>query len=338
MPGEIEGAAPDPELDKAPAPETPAEAPAEQPEEKPAAPEKQETALDAVRRALNDSREKAEREAEPKPDETEKEPEQNDDTGNQADKADILTNEEFQKLPPRVRKRLGKLAADVRTERAAREALEPRAKFYDDVNNFVHSNNLTQEQFDQGLKIIALINRDPKAAYEALKPIYGNLQRHMGEILPPDLQEQVDDGRVTPELAAQLVIERSQRELLESRQAQDHERQQKQEADQAFEQRRVMAMKVIGDWETGQKSTDPEYARKAQAITDRATIMVQSEMPATAEALLDVMNRAKAMVDKQFPGPRRPLNPVNIASANGQLRTEPKTALEALRQGLAAAE
>jgi hypothetical protein len=328
---ENEGA-PDPELES-PAPEVPAEQPAEP--ETPAEPEKkEETALDAVRRALNTDRDKAERDAEKKPEPAEKEPPDE----AEADKADILTSEEFQKLPPRVRKRLGKLAADVKTERAAREAMEPRAKFYDDVNNFVHTNKLTQAEFDEGLKIIALINRDPKAAYEALKPIYTNLQRHMGEILPPDLQEQVDDGRVTPELAAQLVSERSQRELLESRQAQDYQQQQQQRSDQDFEQRRLTAVKVIGDWEAGQKSADPEYARKAQAVTDRATIMVQSEMPATAEALLDVMNRAKAAVDKQFPVQRRPLNPVNVPSANGNMRQEPKTALEALRQGLASAD
>jgi hypothetical protein len=333
---ENEGA-PDPELDKTPTPEIPAEQPAEP--EKTAEPEKkEESALDAVRRALNTSRDQAERDAESKPDEPAKEPEPTDDTEKEADKADILTSEEFQKLPPRVRKRLGKLAADVKAERAAREALEPRAKFYDDVNNFVHSNKLTQAEFDEGLKIIALINRDPKAAYEALKPIYANLQRHMGEILPPDLQEQVDDGRVTPELAAQLVAERSQRELLEARQTQDYQVQQQQRADQDFEQRRLTAVKVIGDWEAGQRSADPEYARKAQAITDRATIMVQHEMPATAEALLDVMNRAKTAVDKQFPAPRRPLNPVNVPSANGQMRQEPKTALEAARLGLASVD
>lgn len=305
------------------------------------------SALDAVRRALDAQREESAREVAAR---KETAPKQGDDAEEKEgkdgkdekpdDKSDILTEEEYRRLPPRVRKRLGRLAAEAKAERTARESLEPRARAFDQMEEFVRASGMSQEQFDNGLRIMAWTISDPAKAFEALKPIYSELQAHVGERLPQDLQEQVDDGRITPELASQLAFERSQRTLLETQAAQQrqateqHQLMQRQQ--QEFEQHREAFTRAINAWDATQKQSDPDYARKQQLIVDRATIMVQNEQPQDIESLIALMNRAKKMVDRQIPASRRQINPVNATGAPGQARPVPKSALEAVTLGLEA--
>jgi hypothetical protein len=168
----------------------------------------------------------------------------------------------------------------------------------------------------------------------------------MGELLPADLQEMVDDGRTTPELAKELAFNRSQRALLE-----DNRAKQVQYQDQLDTQRQTTEAaakdeadvnRILVDWQTRQMASDPDFRLKAAQISDRAYVLVKMGTPANGgkmphEQLLRILDQAKGEVDIRVAGQqiKRAKNPVTIPGAGGSINREPTTALEAVRLGLA---
>lgn len=318
-----------------PAPDVPVEdkpAPEEKPEEKP------KTALEVVREVMAESREKAEKAAtEAKPEVTaEKDAAVADDP-----KKDLLTKAEWAALSDKAKARIGWLGNEVKAERKLRAELEPRAQMFDEMAGFVTATGMSQDQFVEGLNIMGWLVTDPVKAYEALKPIYENLQAHMGERLPADLQAQVDDGRIAPELAQELAFNRSQRTLLETKNAQRTQYQTELDSQQAerleLERSEAETRQTIAEWEARQLATDPDFKLKAQYISDRAYVMLNQEGRKNPKEMLDLLDRAKGAVDKRIGGQqkRRGLNPVTVAGAGGNISREPTTALEAARIALA---
>lgn len=328
---------------EAAAPEVPVEdkpAPEEKPEGKPE--EKAKTALEVVREVMAESREKAEKAekaaAEPRPEAAGEK-----DTAVAEDpKKDLLTKTEWAALSDKAKARIGWLGNEVKAERKLRAELEPRAQMFDEMAGFVTATGMSQEQFVEGLNIMGWLVTDPVKAYEALKPIYENLQAHMGERLPADLQEQVDDGRIAPELAQELAFNRSQRTLLETKNTQRTQYQAELDSQHAerlrLEKNEAETRQTIAEWQARQLASDPDFKLKAQYISDRAYVMVNQEGPKTPKEILDLLDRAKGEVDKRVGGQqkRRGLNPVTVAGAGGNISREPTTPLEAARIALAA--
>jgi hypothetical protein len=332
--------APDPVEKEAPAEE---QKPEDKPEDKPV--EKPQTALEAVRKVMAETLAKDERKAaeaaeavkaaKAEPDPAKTEPSEPD------GKKDLLTRAEWAALSDKAKARIGWLGNEVKAERKLREDLEPRAKMFDEMANFVNSTGMSQDQFVEGLNIMGWLVTDPARAYTALKPIFQDLQGHMGELLPPDIQSQVDDGRITPEFAQQLVFERSQRTLLETKQAKQVQYQQdldsQREATEADARRDAEVQRVITDWQNRQMSADPDFRLKAPQISDRAFVILKSEGTKTDQELLQVLDRAKGEIDKRVTGqqPRKSKTPVTVAGVGRTINREPTTALEAARIALA---
>jgi hypothetical protein len=322
-------AVPDPAVDK------PAPAAVPEPEKKP------ESALEVVRKVMAQAREKDKPlDAAAVTDKPAPVPAAEDLEA--AGKKSLLTKAEWAGLPERAKTRIGWLGNEVKRERAAREVLEPRAQMFDEMAGFVSSTGMSHDQFVSGLNIMGWINTDPAKAYEALKPIFADLQGYMGDLLPTDLQAQVDEGRITPELAQQLTFERSERTLLEKKNSQRNQYQEQldtqRQADNKVAESKVNTDRVIAGWQRNQVSTDPDFRYKAAQISDRAYVMVMAEQPATDEALLNLLNRAKGDVDKRIGNSqnKRAITPVNVPSAGGTVNRQPGSPLEAAKIALAA--
>ena len=81
------------------------------------------------------------------------------------------------------------------------EQLQDAATRMGNIETYAQENDLNAEEFDAGLKIMALMKSDPQAAYDALKPYMEGLEQATGLALPEDLQAAVDDGDVSLEFA-----------------------------------------------------------------------------------------------------------------------------------------
>lgn len=326
-----------------PAQETPQE-PAE-PAKEPEAPKESEedtgepkTPLEAVMREQARMRDRAapRHEQEPKK-EVEGEPEAEPDAKEEP-KAYRLSQTEWNSLPEKAKKRIGSLVSENRVLSARVADMEPKAKTTQEIADFMHSSGISHEEFADGLQIMRLRKTDPAKAYEALKPIFNELSAYVGDMLPADLQEDVEDGRITQEAARQLVSERNQRVLLQDQLAaqQQRERDFYAASQQKAQQNEVLS--ALTELEEFWKRTDPDYKIKERYLQKQLAYDFQTKgVPQGKEAALQFVKESKKSVDAdmlQLVPKRQRMNPVGVPGIAATVAKEPKTPLEAVEATL----
>lgn len=138
--------------------------------------------------------------------------------------------------------------------------MEPQAVAYRRAESFCQQNNISVEEYQNGLQLMALIKNDPQKALEQLKPLITQLQQFSGEVLPTDLQAAVDNGEMSLAFAKRLVAaEAKQRfggERLAQTQAQIAERQQQEYLSSLANTTQA--------WATDKRQHDPDFQPKAK--------------------------------------------------------------------------
>lgn len=318
------------------------EQPPVQPEEKPVEPKPEEpkpdepkTALQAVLKAQAEAKEKQPETGKPgaKPDGGELVEAEKEDP-----KAYRLSQSEWNSLPEKAKKRIGSLVTEVRTLSSRVAEYEPQAQTLVQLSTYVRESGMSQEEFTDGLKIMRLRKINPAAAYEALVPVMNELAAYVGDRLPPELQKEVDDGLVSPEMAKQLVAERNQRQLLSSQ----LEQMQTSQQEQMLESQRAANAQSIHSALTEQDQiwfkTDPDFKKKYPRVAERVNYLMQTEgVPDTPEKAVAMYKRARREMDEWFAElvPKRALNPVNALGASTNVSREPRSAKEAAELALA---
>jgi hypothetical protein len=176
------------------------------------------------------------------------------------------------------------------------------------------------------------MRNDPVKAFEAITPIYQQLQALVGEVLPPDLQEQVNTGQITVPAAKELSRLRAERGVTTSVQQQNAEREQARAAEEAVTATTTLKNGVasaITKWESDWKSSDPDYSLKQSRVTEaielelnRAVLLAQqgkpNRLPKTVEEAVSLANEVKKRVEKEMRqfAPKRN-NPITHVSGNG---------------------
>lgn len=253
-------------------------------------------------------------------------------------KKDILTREEWANLPPRAKKRMGVLAAEVKEVRGLLSELEPKAKTVDDITTYILSSGMTQAEFTDGLELMRLRKLDPAKCYAALKPIMDELAAHVGDALPADLQTEVEDGRISPEAAKQLVFERNERKLLQSQIESDRSRRETEDINFRVQQDNATTHRAIAELEVQWNKTDPDYRIKQPEIMERVVFLLNKDgVPQSREAMVELVRGAKKTIDDRIAvrQPKRAINPVNLHGSPNVVTRQPQTALEAAQLGLA---
>ncbi len=138
--------------------------------------------------------------------------------------------------------------------------MEPQVKAYEETATFCRENNISVDEYRNGVQLIALIKNDPQKALEQLNPLITHLKQFSGEILPPDLQQAVDNGEMSLVYAKRLVsAEAKQRfggERLAQTQAQIAERQQTEYLNSLANTTQA--------WVTDKRQHDPDFQPKAK--------------------------------------------------------------------------
>lgn len=197
---------------------------------------------------------------------------------------------------------------------AERDSLRDPAERMGLIQGFMEEKGLTNEEVAEGYHVMALLKGGPddlRKARDWFSERLGGLDALLGNVLPDDLQQRVDDGLLDEDGAAELAKARadvalrtSQEEARSTATAEDARRQD--ETD-----RTTAMVGAVEAWEARIKATDPDYSKKAQLVQDRCRSIVAREgkPPLNATEATALADRALAEINADFkaalPKPRR---------------------------------
>lgn len=201
--------------------------------------------------------------------------------------------------------------------------LEPLANRMRNVEKWMKDNGVTADEASQALNLVTLLKNPARAdeAFKVLEPIFQGLQAARGEVLPPDLQKQVDDGNVSLTLAKELAKARAQKLMNEqtSQERGQHE----------FATRCAQA---VTSWEEATKKTDPDFSRKLPFMISALKARVLENPRSTPEQRVQFCVEIHKEITERLgeftpkPKPRRSLGTQNGSKVTN--KKEPKSTLD----------
>jgi len=185
-----------------------------------------------------------------------------------------------------------------------------------------------------GFKVMALMKSDPAAAREALLDQLHMLNQFLGHALPQDLQEQVDEGYVTEDVARELAFRRNNDVRLQQQHQQLTAQQQQQQEQQQVQAVRGQMAQAVASWETQIRQGDPDYAAKEPFVVRELQALQTQYRVDTPEQAVQLARMAYDNVTKGLRGMvKRPEVRQSVAgqrTANSQnAKPEPRNFEEA---------
>jgi hypothetical protein len=210
------------------------------------------------------------------------------------------------------------------------------------LRDFLVGNDIAREDFQLTLDLAAAMRRgDFRAFLEGVGPYVELATQALGLTLPPDLQNEVQVGRLTPDMASHISRERYARALAEQRAT----RATQVMTDQTnYQQQTHFAHSVeqtVAQWEQGIRQTDPDYGRKEETVRNFLWAVVREQGPPRSpehavQIATEAYNRANNVFRQAAPAPRatRAVPSSTNRSAAPGARSEPNSLMEAAMLGL----
>lgn len=213
-----------------------------------------------------------------------------------------------------------------------RNEFKTRAEEYDRIQDFMVRFKIEPEETANAFRILAMSKSDPAKALEELKVLAHTLAVQAGEVLPPDLNEKVENGYLDKEAAQELSRARIRADLERAKREELEQRYQTEAVDR---QVTTMADAVVA-WEEQTRRTDPDYGIKADMIDDRVRAIVSERgKPKSVEEALAIANEAYDTVSTRLRSMRQPKAPMRSAiggKVSGSPTPEPKSVLDVIQQ------
>jgi hypothetical protein len=222
------------------------------------------------------------------------------------------------------------LSADV-------EALRAPAHEYRQIESYMATNGLTPDEVIDGFKVMALMKHDPAAAREALIGHLNRIDEFLGNILPDDLQRQVDEGFTTEEIAREAARSRKQQQRLQNENQQYRQYVEHQGAEQQQAQVRQSMVNAVSQWEAQIRTRDPDYAAKEPFVVEKLQWLRTQYRVETPEQAIQLAQMAYDQTTKALRGltkkPEvRPTGLENRAVGSATTKAEPRSFQEACLQ------
>jgi hypothetical protein len=232
----------------------------------------------------------------------------------------------------------------LRTEVGRLRALEPQAQAADGVTRYLRDNDISREDFLLTLELAGAIRRgDFRTFYAGVQPYVKLAEEYLGISLPPDLQQQVQQGQMTTQAAHQYSRERMDRAMAQTNYLRTQHMHQafaaNSQAQQQTQAREYLANQVrdtVNAWEQKVEQSDPDYAAKRAAVQDTMWAVVRERgIPQSAEHAVAIANESLRRVNERFRSwapQRRPTSriPSSTGRASG-VAPAPKTLADAVR-------
>ncbi len=252
-----------------------------------------------------------------------------------------LAPEELAALAPRTQARMQKLTSDLKAQGQQLQALQPKAAEYDKIDTFIRQNGLQPRDVQSVAEIAAMLVHNPQGARERLQPIMAELDRILGVVLPPELQQRVEQGYMTHEDALRLSQAEAAGRFAVHRASTLTENQRREQ--QVSQQRQAVdsSLNAMDTWEKTTAKNDPDWHTKQSEISDRVELAIERKtreigrpwFPDPTEAtklLADAYEAVNAKYKRFSPKPTA-INPPVTTGASPRSTQAPKNTLDIIR-------
>jgi hypothetical protein len=223
------------------------------------------------------------------------------------------------------------------------DQVKPNAERMDRIDQYMAENRITGEHFNNVMTITALINRgEYDKALQIVKPIYDQLQNVSGEVLPAELQQDVDLGYITEDHARELHKSRTQNQNTQARTERDAADRQKREHENQIRDQVDMMAKEGDAWAAERKTTDPDWSMKQESVHNEIELEIgraarEGRIPKTREEVRKLLDGALANVEKRLKAFQPRTKPTDIVTgdpASPASRAKPGSYMDAVDQAL----
>jgi hypothetical protein len=252
-----------------------------------------------------------------------------------------VSEDELKEQKPRTARRIRQLLGKIGEYEKSLPDLKDKAATLDRVVEFMDKSGLKGNDLDEGLQIMALVRTDPVKAWERLQPTIQYLQQFIGEQLPADLLQEVQQGYITEPRAREIARLRNQQVHDAARQQEQAKAQEEADRTAEVERLRGQATSVGNDWQSKKMSTDPDWHAKAPRVLELIELEVYrtKAYPQTPKDVIALCEKAYEQATKelrkQVPQATAKSPPVDPGSST-RSEAAPTSMLEAVRQGLRA--
>jgi hypothetical protein len=219
-----------------------------------------------------------------------------------------------------------------------RNDLRAPAASYRKIEEFLQENAIEPKEASDALNWTALMKRDPEQAWTQIKPVIQQLLLTIGEVLPPDIRAQVQNGQLTADVAKALAKERAKATLAQGQLSfrdQQLEAQRRREEADTTTAKQAAVTAAARAWDAAARGKDPDYAKKERRLKSEVLLLQREDgVPDTAEGVKAQLDKALKAVNAEFARamPRRPgVTPVTGGSVSGSPRAQPKSILEVIQ-------
>jgi hypothetical protein len=262
-----------------------------------------------------------------------------------AEESPELSEEDLAKLPfgkhPRFKQVIGErneARQKLQELEAKASELEAPAEQFRRIDAFLVDSRIENEEFVRLMQVGRLIKNDPEAALKVLYQVVGEVRESIGDVLPQDLRNEIEEGRISEDRARELSRTRAaQARATEAAERAEAERRRGEETTQTqVQQGRII--NAVAVWETEVKLKDPDYARKESFVADRvAALNGQLGMPKTPEQAVERARLAHREISEQMRAllPKKPeLKPTPPSGSSSSTAPAPRSLRDAVDRAL----
>ena len=209
------------------------------------------------------------------------------------------------------------------------------------LKSYMTEAGLSIDEVNTGFEIMKNIKENPQAALEALMPYIEQMETSTGRRLSADIQERVDEGYLDEESAREMSQLRSREQLATEASQRAAAQAQQIQQQQQVQQHATNVSGAVSEWETQWSSSDPDYKLKQPKVMEKIELyLLKNGAPSSREQAVQIAEECRKSVDNELSHfrPRKgSVNPITGGSSP-KSTPEPKSLMEAMQQGLAAAQ
>jgi len=221
---------------------------------------------------------------------------------------------------------------------------EPLVQAHKSIVEYCQTNQISEEQFQQGMEMLKLVNTDPIAAKKALEPIWNQLNSLSGDSLPEDLASEVREGLISESRAKELARFRGQSKVSEAKVKLSNQEFNQQRQAQFVQQ----IESSVSAWSNAKQKNDPDFKPKTAAnatdgkfefVADRFYKLMASTPPKNGADAIRLVEQAYADVSKAFTAMKPKVNisskGLSSTKSSSNSQKEPKSIADVVANVLA---
>jgi hypothetical protein len=257
--------------------------------------------------------------------------------GDTDDEEDVPSAEDMlqdKNLPHKTRKRIQQLLQE-------RQQLSAPAENWNQLQGWVERSGLSQDDFSQGLAIMAMCNKDPVRAIEVLRNVAADMEQQIGITgqLPDDIQQKLDAGLIDDETAQELAKSRVARKFQSVRETEQMRQSQEERERQQVEDRANAAGNAVTAWERQWQKSDPDYQKLKPLVEAEIVRLLNVEgVPDTTQGAVKQAQQALDNVRKNVssfrPAQQREIKTATGGTSGNNVSAKPKSSYEAAKAAL----